>query len=408
MAATWRHLRAHSVLTAVSVAQSPSNSPVTNDSGCPLHNRARASMTQRLTTEPSNSLTPTPHTHTHAHTNNPENSPDMTARRPSLTPPFVVFFPLHLTRDNPQYRSVLVRRADVTRCPPVKLIWIYTVEETARERRKGLHYDWKKECGIQPRGSFLYARLIKCLTASVDGITDCWTKTLGVGSSARACVCVCSSSWVSTAWQRLACDKPAAPHQHTESTTHSPAFAVHHSGWPRVAPWEEVRRGGKRVGGKRRQRWEGRGWRKSRSGVKCKEDSNERQLSCTTARPGAPVSRRTCKVCRSRPDNTPTFLHKEQHTRTRTHWEFREKRLLAPLSERHRQSDNMPVKLSLPASHMQGKVRLMKKNTLGGGWSGKNHWDMNKPVRTDFKKIWCRVNAGTSHPKRSAKGSQKK
>lgn len=57
----------------------------------------------------------------------------------------------------------------------------------------------------------------------------------------------------------------------------------------------------------------------SRSGVKCKEDSNERQLSCTSARPGAPVLRRTCKVCRSRPDNTPTFLHKDQHTRTRTH-----------------------------------------------------------------------------------------
>lgn len=191
---------------------------------------------------------------------------------------------------------------------------------------------------------------------------------------------------------------------------HSPAFAVHHSERPRVAPWEEVRRGGKRVGGKRRQRWGGRGWGERRSGVKCKEDSNERQLSCTSARPGAPVLRRTCKVCRSRPDNTPTFLHKDQHTRTRTHWEFwgKKRKTVAPRSKRHRLSDNMPVRLSLAASHMQGKVRLIKKNTLGGGWSKKNHWDMNRPeVRILFSKIWCRVNTGSSHPKSSTKGSQK-
>lgn len=102
----------------------------------------------------------------------------------------------------------------------------------------------------------LYARLIKCLTASVDEIMDCWTKKGGVSLS--VCVCVCSSFWVSKAWQRLACDKPAAPQQSIESTMHSPAFAVHHSGRPRVAPREEVKRGG--VSGKRRRRWGGRGW----------------------------------------------------------------------------------------------------------------------------------------------------
>lgn len=46
----------------------PLHSPATNDSGCPLHNRARASMTQGLTTEPSNSLTPTPAMGTRTHT----------------------------------------------------------------------------------------------------------------------------------------------------------------------------------------------------------------------------------------------------------------------------------------------------------------------------------------------------
>lgn len=288
----------------------------------------------------------------------------------------------------------------------------YTQLKKQPEKEEWAYIMIGKKCAIQPRGSFLYARLIKCLTASVDGITDCWTKSLGVGLSACVCVCVCSSSWVSTAWQRLACDKPAAPHQHTESTTHSPAFAVHHSGWPRVAPWEEVRRGGKRVGGKRRQRWEGRGWRKSRSGVKCKEDSNERQLSCTTARPGAPVSRRTCKVCRSRPDNTPTFLHKEQHTRTRTHWEFREKRLLAPLSERHRLSDNMPVKLSLAASHMQGKVKLMKKNTLWvGAGQGKTTeiWTSLKWEQTSkrFDVGWMQEPAIRKAPQKGVRRSKK-
>lgn len=132
-------------------------------------------------------------------------------------------------------------------------------------------------------------------------------------------------------------------------------------------PWEEVRRGGKREGGERRGGWGGRGRRESWSGVKCGEDSDERQLSCTSAHPGAPVSRRTCKVCRSRPDNTPTFLHRhiDQHTHIYTHTSSQE-RADAPPLERHRLSDSMPVKLSLAPSHMRGKVRLMKKKTHGG------------------------------------------
>lgn len=95
------------------------------------------------------------------------------------------------------------------------------------------------------------------------------------------------------------------------------------------------------------------GW----SGVKCKEDSDERQLSCTSARPGAPVSRRTCKVCRSRPDNTPHFSTRT-HTYTRA---SSQERADAPALERHCLSDSMPVKLSLAPWHMQGKVRQMKR-----------------------------------------------
>lgn len=97
------------------------------------------------------------------------------------------------------------------------------------------------------------------------------------------------------------------------------------------------------------------------------------------------------------------------HSRTlRVLKKKKKKKTVAPLSKRHRLSDNMPVKLSLAASNMQGKVRLMKKNTVDGGWSKKNHWDMKRlEVRIHFSKIWCWVNAGSIHPKSSTKRSQK-
>lgn len=107
------------------------------------------------------------------------------------------------------------------------------------------------------------------------------------------------------------------------------------------------------------------GGREGWSGVKCREDSNERQLSCTSARPEAPVSRRTCKVCRSRPDNTPAF---PTHILTQR---SSQQRADAPPLERHHLSDSMPVKLSLAPSHMQGKVRLMKKKKHARGVSEK-------------------------------------
>lgn len=85
------------------------------------------------------------------------------------------------------------------------------------------------------------------------------------------------------------------------------------------------------------------------------------------------LSREEHAKCAGHVLTIPPLFYTKSNTHALAHTEFREKRLLAPLSERHRLSDNMPVKLSLAASHMQGKVRLMKKNTLGGGWSGKNH-----------------------------------
>lgn len=258
MAATWRHLCAHSVLTAISVAQSPSNSPVTNDSGCPLHNRARASMTQRLTTEPSSSLTPTPHTHTRTQITL-KTALTWPLSGPSWPLLLLCFFPLHLTRDNPQYRSVLVRRADVTRCPPVKLIWIYTLEETAREGRIYLHYEWKKERGIQPRGSFLYARLIKCLTASVDGITDCWTKRGGAGLSVWLCAQFILGFQGLTAlglWQAC-CTTPAHRKCNALTSFRSPSLRTAQSSavrrgqtWRKAGGWKaEAKMGRKRMRG---------------------------------------------------------------------------------------------------------------------------------------------------------------
>lgn len=53
-----------------------------------------------------------------------------------------------------------------------------------------------------------------------------------------------------------------------------------------------------------------------------------------------------------------------------THTSFQERADASPL-ERHRLSDSMPVKLSLAPSHMQGKVRLMKKKHTGA--QRKNH-----------------------------------
>lgn len=55
----------------------------------------------------------------------------------------------------------------------------------------------------------------------------------------------------------------------------------------------------------------------------------------------------------------PLFLHTLAHTSS-------QERADAPPLERHHLSDSMPVKLSLALSHMQEKVRLMKKKTHGG------------------------------------------
>lgn len=65
-----------------------------------------------------------------------------------------------------------------------------------------------------------------------------------------------------------------------------------------------------------------------------------------------------------------THTHTFQHTCTSS-----QGRVDAPPSERHRLSDSMPVKLSSALSHMQGKVRLMKKKHLGGWgrWGGGDH-----------------------------------
>lgn len=61
------------------------------------------------------------------------------------------------------------------------------------------------------------------------------------------------------------------------------------------------------------------------------------------------------------------YTHAKTHTHTYT---SSQERADAPPLERHRLSDSMPVKLSLAPSHMQGKVRLMKKkNTWGRGGS---------------------------------------
>lgn len=87
------------------------------------------------------------------------------------------------------------------------------------------------------------------------------------------------------------------------------------------------------------------------------------------------LSREEHAKCAGHVLTIPPLFYTKSNTHALAHTESLEKKgLLAPLSERHRLSDNMPVKLSLASSHMQGKVRLMKKNTSGwGGWSGKNH-----------------------------------
>lgn len=193
------HLRAHKLLTSfyASVAHSTSNSLETNDSGCPLHSKARASMTQGLTSEPSNSITLTPLWHSYTHTqwnththNQAVQKQTWHDRSAALPNPCLCFFSLHLTGDSPQFRIFLARQVDVTCCPPDRLIWINSAEETGRGGKICLHYDRKRGDGNQPRGSFLYARLIKCLTAPVDGITDYWTKSEGVKAGGNESVFV--------------------------------------------------------------------------------------------------------------------------------------------------------------------------------------------------------------------------
>lgn len=62
----------------------------------------------------------------------------------------------------------------------------------------------------------------------------------------------------------------------------------------------------------------------------------------------------------------PPLFYTHSHTHTSS-----QERADAPPLERHRPSDSMPVKLSLAPSHMQGKVRLMKKKHTGA--QRKNH-----------------------------------
>lgn len=72
------------------------------------------------------------------------------------------------------------------------------------------------------------------------------------------------------------------------------------------------------------------------------------------------LSREEHAKCAGHVLTTPTlFLHTLTHTSTQEGAD-------APPLERHHLSDNMPVKLPLALTHMQGKVRLMKKKkTLG-------------------------------------------
>lgn len=155
----------------------------------------------------------------------------------------------------PSIQEGLSKASGCDLLPPVRLIWINRVEERDRGGEICLHYDGKREEGIQPWGSFLYARVIKCLTEAVDGITDCWTKKRCAWVWGREYPCVCNSVWIAgfpwldSVWHNI------------QNSTRQTAFAVHQSGWPREVLWEEVRRGRWREGGD--WRWE---WRKMKKG----------------------------------------------------------------------------------------------------------------------------------------------
>lgn len=156
------------------------------------------------------------HTHTYSQTVQKQTWHDRSAALPNLC---FCFFSLHLTGDSPQFRIILARQVDVTRCLPDRLIWINSAEETGRRGKICLHYDRKRGDGIQPRGSFLYASLIKCLTAPVDWITDCWTKSVGVKAVGNESVFeqLCLDSWIFRGLTALGLWQVC----HTSSPTHA-------------------------------------------------------------------------------------------------------------------------------------------------------------------------------------------
>lgn len=73
------------------------------------------------------------------------------------------------------------------------------------------------------------------------------------------------------------------------------------------------------------------------------------------------LSREEHAKCAGHVLTTPPLFYTHTHRYTSS-----QERADAPPLERHRLSDSMPVKLSLAPSHMQGKVRLMKKKKHTG------------------------------------------
>lgn len=241
-----------------------------------------------------------------------------------------------------------------------------------------LHYDRRRKDGNQPRGSFLYARLIKCLTAPVDGITDCCTKSCGVGLQRvwkRERVCSVWSGQLDfrglTAlglWRVCGTSPPhtRAAYQLSQSITQD--------------GWRKCRE--KRSGADKKNKIKK--WREERK----EEEKRERGR----AGQGLSVEKTAMKGNCHAPVLAQEHLSPEEHTKcaghvltipphfsthtlTHTSWE---ERADAPPLERHRLSDSMPLKLSLAHSHMQEKVRLMKKKqNTEAQW--RNHWDMNRP-----------------------------
>lgn len=156
----------------------------------------------------------------------------------------------------------------------------------------------------------------------------------------------------------------SAPHRVHQTShgappvAHQPTLAFHHSG--RAKGSANKRRSGKDEEEEEEKGKEGAGQR-----VKCREDSDERQLSCTSAHPGAPVSRRTCKACRSSPDNPPrlppsphaSFSLTHTHSYARTHTQRKGPIGCSAVRKAVPFLDSVPVKLSLALAHMQGELK---------------------------------------------------